>query len=326
MYYPPKEKNLKSKYVKLCYLAGFVLSIAGCASPKILKTRADVPPPVVAPSGEKTDKADEKIQLSPNEQFRLGQPQIKELPELDKSDKVPVVEPKAIKYKVKKGESFWSISRKFGVGMKELAAYNNMDVKKPLKAGITLKIPPGGRLVETPKAEKGEPEKEIKKLDGDTDYTVRPGDSLWKISRKFGTTVKAVADANGLTKDSVLKVGQELYIPGKKNKESGKKTASTKTTKSRSSKNKVKDAPKKSEELTKEDSDLLNQIIGETKKSDNEKKPTPNYLPHTVKKGDTWNTISEMYGVSIKDLKKANPKIASEKLLTPETVINIPEI
>jgi LysM repeat protein len=44
-------------------------------------------------------------------------------------------------------------------------------------------------------------------------YTVRWGDTLFSIAQKFGTTVDAIKDANGLTSDFIT-VGQELIIPG----------------------------------------------------------------------------------------------------------------
>lgn len=43
-------------------------------------------------------------------------------------------------------------------------------------------------------------------------YTVRPGDTLSVIAARFGTTVEAVREANGLTGD-LLRVGDELRIP-----------------------------------------------------------------------------------------------------------------
>lgn len=47
---------------------------------------------------------------------------------------------------------------------------------------------------------------------GSTKYTVRQGDSLWKISRKFKITVEALRKANGLKNDR-LQIGQELIVP-----------------------------------------------------------------------------------------------------------------
>jgi hypothetical protein len=43
-------------------------------------------------------------------------------------------------------------------------------------------------------------------------YIVRPGDSLWKISRRFSTSVKALCLLNGLNENAVLQVGMKLKI------------------------------------------------------------------------------------------------------------------
>lgn len=45
-------------------------------------------------------------------------------------------------------------------------------------------------------------------------YTVKSGDSLWSISRKFGITVDELKNANNLS-SNLLSIGQNLIIPGK---------------------------------------------------------------------------------------------------------------
>lgn len=44
-------------------------------------------------------------------------------------------------------------------------------------------------------------------------YSVKKGDSLWKISRDFGITLKDLLAANGLSENSTIKIGQNLVIP-----------------------------------------------------------------------------------------------------------------
>jgi len=46
-----------------------------------------------------------------------------------------------------------------------------------------------------------------------TSYTVRWGDTLFSIARRFGTTVEAIKEANDLSSDLII-VGQKLTIPG----------------------------------------------------------------------------------------------------------------
>ena len=43
-------------------------------------------------------------------------------------------------------------------------------------------------------------------------HRVRSGDSLWIISRKYGTTVSALCRLNGLTETSVLSIGQVIQL------------------------------------------------------------------------------------------------------------------
>ena len=47
-------------------------------------------------------------------------------------------------------------------------------------------------------------------------YIVQRGDSLWKIAQRNGTTISAIANANGISPDSIIRVGQKLIIPSGK--------------------------------------------------------------------------------------------------------------
>ena len=44
-------------------------------------------------------------------------------------------------------------------------------------------------------------------------YVVQPGDTLWSIASRFGTSVQAIMQANGLTNPNYIYVGLTLYIP-----------------------------------------------------------------------------------------------------------------
>jgi membrane-bound lytic murein transglycosylase D len=45
------------------------------------------------------------------------------------------------------------------------------------------------------------------------EHTVRSGDTLWALARRYGTTVRAIADINGLRADRPLRIGRTLRIP-----------------------------------------------------------------------------------------------------------------
>jgi LysM repeat protein len=131
--------------------------------------------------------------------------------------------PQGISYMVKKNDSFWKISRKHGVTMQGLAAYNNMPLSKILKVGQKLNIPPGGyvpkaapavkKAVKTASPVKSKPQPRP----SDGVYTIKSGDSFWKIAKKYNLKTKTLLDANNMTGKETLQIGQKLVIPdGKK--------------------------------------------------------------------------------------------------------------
>ncbi len=81
------------------------------------------------------------------------------------------------------GESFWTISRKYGVGMRQLARWNGMATRDPLRVGQKLVVwsKPLEVAVLSPSADR-----EIIRQIG---YKVRNGDSLDRIARKFNVSI-----------------------------------------------------------------------------------------------------------------------------------------
>jgi LysM repeat protein len=100
---------------------------------------------------------------------------------------------------VRPGESLASIARRYGVQWKEIASLNNLADPNRIRPGIQLRIPAG------------QPEKQTAPASGS--YRVARGDSLWKIARSRGVNIDDLASANGLTRSSVLRIGQLLSIP-----------------------------------------------------------------------------------------------------------------
>ena len=113
-------------------------------------------------------------------------------------------------YVVVKGDSLAKIAKKNGVTVKALQAANPGVVPTKLKIGQKLSIPAGGSTSSSSAAP-------TSAVSGDTmtaSYTVKSGDTLTKIAKAHGTSVKAIEAANGLS-TTKIKVGQKLKIPSK---------------------------------------------------------------------------------------------------------------
>jgi len=44
-------------------------------------------------------------------------------------------------------------------------------------------------------------------------YTIRPGDTLWSIANRFGVSLQALMQANGISDPTAIYVGQTIFIP-----------------------------------------------------------------------------------------------------------------
>ncbi|HSD69460.1 MAG TPA: LysM peptidoglycan-binding domain-containing protein [Woeseiaceae bacterium] len=105
---------------------------------------------------------------------------------------------------VASGESFWSISQRYGVGMKELAAWNGMAPRDTLSIGQKL-------VVWTRQANAAAAES-VAATTRKLNYTVRSGDSLYLIANRFRISVSDLVRWNNIDKNNILRPGQKLTM------------------------------------------------------------------------------------------------------------------
>lgn len=123
----------------------------------------------------------------------------------------------ATDYKVKKGDNPSKIAHAHGVTLKELLAANpGLDPKK-LKVDAVIHIPAGKSGAGSAPAAAGTGTQPTTAPAGDAvaagdTYKVKGGDTLSKIAKKYGTTIKALRQLNGL-KNNNLRAGQTLKVP-----------------------------------------------------------------------------------------------------------------
>ncbi|HZW60164.1 MAG TPA: LysM peptidoglycan-binding domain-containing protein [Woeseiaceae bacterium] len=111
-----------------------------------------------------------------------------------------------IEHFVQPGESFWSLSRKYGVGMRELAGWNGMAPRDTLSIGQKLVVWTDKAVPHAVAARGSNPT--TRKLN----YTVRRGDSLYRIANRFRITVTDLVRWNNLNQENILRPGQTLTM------------------------------------------------------------------------------------------------------------------
>jgi LysM repeat protein len=124
----------------------------------------------------------------------------------------PAPEAAGTEYVVVKGDTFAKIAKKNGVSVKAIEAANSGVAPTKLKVGQKLSIPASAGGAAAP-AVAGGPVFAGSSA-GEEAYTVKSGDTLTKIAKAHGTTLKAIRAENNLTTDHI-KVGQKLKIPAK---------------------------------------------------------------------------------------------------------------
>ena len=110
-------------------------------------------------------------------------------------------------YTVRRGDTLWDIGRQYGVSVPQLASWNGISSKRYLRPGQKLNLWLGGA---EEKLADGNSKTEAEQ--GPVAYTVKKGDSLWLIARKFNVTVKQLLAWNNLRKNSFLRPNQTLRV------------------------------------------------------------------------------------------------------------------
>jgi len=113
-------------------------------------------------------------------------------------------------YIVVQGDTFGKIAKAHGVSLKALEDANPGVDSRKLKIKQKITIPASAKSAEAaPSAVAGGADV------GGVTYTVKSGDTLTKIAKANGTTIKAIEAANPGVDPNHIKVAQKLKIPAK---------------------------------------------------------------------------------------------------------------
>lgn len=196
---------------------------------------------------------------------------------------------------VQKGETLYSISKKYSTTVQSIADANKID-GTDIKIGQKLVIPEKNGAVQAKTNDSAL--KNDSRIDSKTEkniqtYTVKKGDTWYAIARNFSVSVKQLYELNGTDEKSGLKVGQKIKIPAVSALASNQSVKNTETSKNTASESK--------------NSELKNQLPSVIIDTHNysEKKGDPN-LVWPVQKPEVTYVNGKVSGVTL-SAKKDEP-------------------
>lgn len=215
-------------------------------------------------------------------------------------------------YTVGKGDSLWSIAKRFNVGVNEIKNANNLS-SNLITVGQVLTIPGVAPSDQT-----------------NVTYVVQKGDSLWSIANANNTTVDEIANLNDLG-DNTIYVGQVLQIPNSNNNEvispdtkttyivqKGDTLYSISLKYGTTPSAIIRENNIKNNILTVDQTLIIPSDV-ESTGDDSDMNSSDTYV---VQRGDSLWSIANAYNVSVNDLKNANN--LTNDILTIGQVLVIP--
>jgi membrane-bound lytic murein transglycosylase D len=135
-------------------------------------------------------------------------------------------------YRVRRGDSIATIAKKFGTSQTQIRSLNHLSRGARLVAGRRLRVP--GEQIGGIASQEGRrsgkkfqalaprqaaarerrlPAQQSTQRSAKQVHVVQPGESLTKIARKYGTTIRQLAEANQISRRARVVVGARLEIP-----------------------------------------------------------------------------------------------------------------
>jgi membrane-bound lytic murein transglycosylase D len=122
-----------------------------------------------------------------------------------------------VEHTVRSGETLSHISQKYGVPLSAIMEANALTKKHILRIGQRLLIPSPNASVSRSSLSDSRGSKVANNQEGKPfiKHTVKKGETLSYLSKKYNISVSAIVQANDLANKNVLKIGQHLSIPTK---------------------------------------------------------------------------------------------------------------
>lgn len=213
-------------------------------------------------------------------------------------------------------ETLYGIAKQHHITIEDLYKINPNLEKEGLKIGQTIKIPQTAledfavtkvseETIEVKKpnlSKKNILKEEIviarklaEKIEIPTEgiqYEVMPKESLYSIAKKYGITLADLQKANSALENKSLKVGQKIIVPVKEDANSNLVVENLTT--------------KKESKTEKEVADLSKTVVEDNKQVAE--------ITHEVLPKESLYSIAKQNGITLSDLKKANPELGNKSL------------
>jgi membrane-bound lytic murein transglycosylase D len=110
-------------------------------------------------------------------------------------------------HRVRRGETISEIADEYGVTQRDLLSWNRLDSRGRIRIGQRIRVSsPEGRAAPRTEPSPGS--------GAGRTHIVRAGETLKGLAKRYGVSVQALREANGLTERETLKTGISLRIPG----------------------------------------------------------------------------------------------------------------
>lgn len=115
-------------------------------------------------------------------------------------------------HKVSSGDTVSALAHRYGSSINAIIEANRLSSRATIYLGTTIVIPTTGTTTATAKSTSSSTSAKSNASTGT--HTVKSGDTVWGLARKYSTSVSAIISANGLGKSAIIRTGQKLSIPG----------------------------------------------------------------------------------------------------------------
>jgi peptidoglycan DL-endopeptidase LytF len=117
--------------------------------------------------------------------------------------------PNSIQHVVEEGDTFWKLSKAYGINIQNIVDANPGINPQNLQIGSTLCIP----IAQTTAAPMTSEIQPATCPKGTWGYTIQSGDTLWKLSQAYGVNIQSILEVNPGINPQNLQIGSNLCIP-----------------------------------------------------------------------------------------------------------------